>query len=194
MDLSRRALFRGRFSSNSIAIVQKVRMPWMVSSEVFTDHCSRCAKCIDVCPEQIIEKGDGGYPTVNFKHGECTFCAECVDVCSEPVFRNKEEKPWDLVANITEAFSSSSSVSLDGVCMAHQGVVCQSCKDVCDVRAIRMSYQSSTVPVPVIDDDVCTGCGACLSVCPTQAIQMSSIEKKNLMNNCAADQQTGVKE
>lgn len=192
MDLSRRALFRGRISSNSDANVQVIRMPWMVSSEVFTDHCSRCAKCIDVCPEKIIEQGDGGYPTVNFKRGECTFCAECVDVCAEPVFRNKDEKPWDLVASITDKVSSS-SVSLDGVCMAYQGVVCQSCKDVCDVRAIRMSYQTSTIPVPDIENDICTGCGACLSVCPTQAIQMHSIEKK-LMNNCIADQQAGIKE
>ncbi len=177
MDLSRRALFRGRFTSNPVQQVPTVRMPWMVSSELFTDQCSRCAECIDACPEGIIEKGDGGFPSVNFNQGECTFCAECVEVCQEPVFRSTEESPWDWIAKISESNQSSAghggmAVSLDGVCMAHQGVVCQSCKDVCDVRAIRMHYQTSAVATPVVDQEACTGCGACVSVCPTKAIDM----------------------
>ena len=191
MDLSRRALFRGRVKSDSASEIA-IRMPWMLSNEAFTDQCTRCAKCTEACPEQVIEKGDGGFPSVNFESGECTFCGDCVDVCPEPIFKDKEETPWNLKAVIAAGKSNHMAVSFDGVCMAHQGVVCQSCKDVCDVRAISMAYKTAT-PVPEISVDSCTGCGACVSVCPTSAIQMSDKESVTVLTQSESEQQESSK-
>ncbi|MFC3149588.1 ferredoxin-type protein NapF [Litoribrevibacter euphylliae] len=200
MDISRRSLFRGRISSGAKAPLEPIRMPWMIAMEDFTDLCSRCAKCVDQCPEGVIKKGDGGFPTVDFQKGECTFCAECVDVCPEPVFKATDEPPWHLTAVIAET-ANQVSVTFDGVCMAYQGVVCQSCKDACDVRAIQMKYLSSATPVPKIDVDACTGCGACVSVCPTNAIGIVEKAEESLSANGASTtnaqeaikQQKGVK-
>jgi ferredoxin-type protein NapF len=171
MDSSRRALFRGRFSQKG-KVQPVITMPWMLPLETFTDKCTRCSECIDVCPESVLEKGDGGFPTINFQKGECTFCGDCVDACDMPVFKSKEEKPWDLVAEIVK--DASASVSLDGACMAYQGVMCQSCKDVCDVRAVKLNYSALGMPVPEVNNELCTGCGACVSVCPTSAIKIQS--------------------
>lgn len=174
MDKARRALFRGRFASKKAAETQVIHMPWALSDDVFLDQCTRCNKCAEACPEQVIVKGDGGFPTVDFNQGECTFCGDCVTVCPEPIFNDQSESPWDLIAEITDA-SQHQSVSLDGVCMVQKGIVCQSCKDVCDVRAINMKYNQASMPEPVINNDVCNGCGACVSTCPTAAIHMISM-------------------
>jgi ferredoxin-type protein NapF len=82
--------------------------------------------------------------------------------CSEPAFDriafDTGATPWTLVAAIGEA------------CLARKNVVCQSCGDACAVRAIRFRPEPGRVPMPRLDPSACTGCGACVSVCPADAI------------------------
>jgi ferredoxin len=51
-------------------------------------------------------------------------------------------------------------------CVAWNGVVCMSCVFSCDDRAIRMDRRGR----PAIVEEACTGCAACVDVCPTRAI------------------------
>ncbi|MGF1699305.1 ferredoxin-type protein NapF [Photobacterium makurazakiensis] len=136
------------------------RMPWVVDEDVFTDSCTRCNKCISACETQIITKGDGGFPIVDFNRGECTFCYRCADSCPEPLFQPQTEQPWPLVAQINEG------------CLAHKNIECRSCGDMCDVQAIHFKLQFGGVAKPELNWVDCTGCGACVSVCPTSAITM----------------------
>ena len=77
---SRRQLLRGQFlqslhSENAkIQGINAIRPPWSVNEADFTDKCTRCGDCILVCETQIIVKGDGGFPEIQFDKGECTFC------------------------------------------------------------------------------------------------------------------------
>lgn len=72
--------------------------------------------------------------------------------------------------------SGSSSVSTGPVvlersaCVAWNGVVCMSCAFSCDDRAIRMDRRGR----PAVIDEACTGCAACVDVCPTRAITVPS--------------------
>ena len=136
------------------------RMPWVIDEETFTDTCTRCNKCINACETQIIAKGDGGFPTVDFQRGECTFCYRCAEACPEPLFQPQSEQPWPLVAQVNEG------------CLAHQNIECRSCGDACEVMAIRFKLQLGGVAKPELDTSVCTGCGGCVSVCPASAITM----------------------
>ncbi|MFC1748675.1 ferredoxin-type protein NapF [Pseudomonadota bacterium] len=156
--VSRAQFLRGDLRGKEVP----VRPPWAISEAAFTDSCSRCGDCIKVCTEKIIIKGRSGFPEVNFNLGECTFCGECVETCPEPLLFNdwQTTPPWDLKANINER------------CLAMQRVVCASCRDGCEVRAIRMRPQVGAVPIPEIDSTVCTGCGACFKACPDSAIDM----------------------
>jgi len=61
-------------------------------------------------------------------------------------------------------------ITIAGTCLARRGVVCQSCGDACPERAIRFSLQRGGAPLPAVDETRCTGCGACLEVCPADAI------------------------
>jgi len=154
VDLSRRQLFRGRVR----AITPQQRMPWQVEEALFTDRCTRCEACIKACPEQIVVSGEGGFPTVDFRRGECTFCQACVEACPEPVFRKVTEQPWQQQAQIAES------------CLTQQGVMCRSCEDMCEPQAILFPPRRAAIAQPEIDTDLCNGCGACVSVCPSHAI------------------------
>jgi len=159
MDAQRRNFLRGRFSANKTAVL----LPWLKSSREFYSQCSRCMECQSSCPENIIATDDYGYPQINFKYGECVFCGECTKACPASLFvTDLNTRPWKYIA------------SFGNTCLTIQGVSCQSCQDSCESRAIRFRYHVGLSPQPSLTADACTGCGACVSVCPTFAISIQA--------------------
>lgn len=168
--LSRRRFLRGEFLSSlqsknqQIQGMNRIRLPWAVESSLFTQGCTRCGDCITACETQILIRGDGGYPEIRFAQGECTFCQACVQICQQPIFRPFDETPWEHKVSITER------------CLAYGQVECRSCEDVCETRAIRFQRQLGKVAQPLLNLADCSGCGACIAVCPRDAINILNIE------------------
>ncbi|SFU81066.1 ferredoxin-type protein NapF [Halomonas korlensis] len=154
VDPSRRALLRGR-----LEYTPSLRPPWTRNEPDLMANCSQCGDCIQACETNIIVPDKAGFPRVDFQLGECTFCQACVEVCAEPVFHDPERTaPWRHVAEIGPA------------CLGPQGVYCRSCGESCEEGAIHFSFNAQRVPEPAVDTEACSGCGACVSVCPTQAV------------------------
>lgn len=154
VDVSRRGFLRGRPRPKA-----EIRPPWALAEAAFIDRCTRCNDCLPACPQAILIAGDGGYPTVDFSRAECTFCGECVKVCRpQALLRDNDRAPWTIKALISD------------LCLARRGVECRVCGDFCDVRAIRFTPRLGGSPLPEIATEQCTGCGACLAPCPSQAI------------------------
>lgn len=161
IDLARRNLFRGRKASTPSSVI---RLPWVVNEQHFIDGCTQCGDCIKSCEENIIVKGDGGFPEIDFSKGECTFCQECIEVCQQPLFINERDEyqtAWQL------------DIEIKNNCLAMNQVVCQSCQDSCETEAISFKYLQSKTPQPQIELDKCNGCGACVSVCPQASIVLT---------------------
>jgi len=137
-------------------------LPWIIDAQQFVEQCTQCADCISVCPENILFKGDGGFPNIDFNLGECDFCGKCADVCKEPIFSATIETPWHNKALITQA------------CLAHESIYCRSCAESCEVQAL--TFQLGISAVPMIDLELCTGCGACVAPCPTKAIEIKELK------------------
>lgn len=155
--LSRRRFLRGDFSSDADAL----RPPWAVPEGEFVHACSRCDACVRACPTAVLGRGSGGYPVVDFTRGECTFCGACAEACRDgALLRGPDAPPWSLRAGIGAA------------CLASQRVVCRTCGDMCEAGAIRFRPQAGGVALPQLDVAACSGCGACVAACPTQAISM----------------------
>lgn len=155
MDVARRGFLRGRFRQ----VAKVPRPPWALPHGAFEAACTRCDDCVRACPTRVIAKGDGGYPTLDFHQGECTFCGDCVSACKPAALvREADAVPWSLKAVISEG------------CITRQGVECRICGENCEVSAIRFRPTLGGISTPQLDDNVCTGCGACVAPCPVGAV------------------------
>jgi len=142
-----------------------VRPPYGLNESLFQSECVACESkaCVTSCDEQIIIIQDDGTPRLDFTNSGCTFCEECANVC-EPNVLNLEN------LHTSEHLNATFRISTEG-CVAHNGVICFSCKEPCIDDAILFNGMFN----PVIDMDKCTGCGFCLGRCPTQAINYDAI-------------------
>lgn len=139
------------------------RPPWALPEAAFQDLCTGCNDCIGACPTAILKKSRGGYPVVDFTGGECTFCGDCVPVCHPgALVRTGDGRPWNLLATVTAS------------CLSVTGVTCRICGDHCDGLAISFTISLGGRSRPIVDQALCTGCGACVAPCPVEAIAMIS--------------------
>ncbi|WP_378950665.1 ferredoxin-type protein NapF [Mesorhizobium sp. ANAO-SY3R2] len=155
-SLSRRALLLGHLASR-----QRFRIYPPEASEGGLNSCIGCGACVASCPTGIIVLADG-VPEIDLAKGECTFCGECSKGCPEPVF--------DAVSPVRFAHVAAISDS----CLARLGIACGICRDVCPEQAIRMRPRPGGIFVPEIDEDTCSGCGACIGICPATAIGVAA--------------------
>lgn len=156
-DANKRSLFRPKKTISTEHL-----LPWVIDAKQFLNDCTQCGDCLDVCPEQIIIKGDGGFPRVDFDLGECDFCGKCAGSCKAPIFTEITATPWQKKALI------------DVTCLANQNIYCRSCAESCEAQAL--TFQIGISAVPQIDNELCTGCGACVAPCPTNAIGVKELK------------------
>lgn len=158
-NVSRRALLFGRRGPSGQDDV--IRPPWALAADLFAGKCTGCAACVEACPENILILDTRKKARVDFSKGECTFCTDCAVPCKDgAIVITDLDQPWSL------------QVSIEGTCLAMKGVECRICDDQCDPRAIRFRVTSGGVSLPQLDQDVCTGCGACVAPCPVGAIEI----------------------
>jgi ferredoxin-type protein NapF len=164
VSLSRRSFLSGTFSSP----VVELPPPWALPQPLFAQTCSRCDACITACPSRIVRHGAGSFPCIDFLQGTgvCTFCGDCATACLPLALRRNADKPpwqppWQLKAG------------LGASCLAQRDVVCRSCGDACGEAAIRFRPQLGGAARPELDAARCTGCGACVGVCPVAAIKVT---------------------
>ncbi|MGQ3215482.1 MAG: ferredoxin-type protein NapF [Shinella sp.] len=148
--LSRRDFLRGGRQDASI----RIRPPGVEDATLAA--CTGCGACVEHCPAKIISLVDG-LPALDFTVGECTFCGACAASCPEPVFVEAASR-FDHIVAISEA------------CLPFQRVDCQACRDACPTAAIRFRPVRGGPFVPELLAEACTGCGACIAICPVGAV------------------------
>ena len=60
-------------------------------------------------------------------------------------------------------------------CLATKGVVCRTCSEHCEPRAIRFGLLPAGRAIPLIDDARRNACGDCVRVCPAQALALRMV-------------------
>ena len=185
MNHSRRALFLRPFKQPEQSVEQvylPLRPPWSLEDSDFIEQCIRCNHCVEVCEEKVIKIADGGYPELDFSQGECTFCEACVNACEEQyrqtLIQGKAVAKSPALVKHEDLSAFYFDLRIDESCLSKQNIARQSCQEVCESDSIRMKWLTS-IPVPELSLDDCTGCGACVSVCPSSSFKMSALTSPN---------------
>ena len=143
-----------------------VRPPYGKDETTFQKQCIGCddKACASACEEQIIVIRADGTPMLNFSKKGCTFCDACALVCKPGVLSLAHSHTADTI--------NARFIITPDACVAHNGVICFSCKEPCIDDAILFNGMFN----PVIDSDRCTGCGYCFGRCPTKAISYTGTQ------------------
>jgi len=152
---------------------QHIVPPGAKSWKLFSDNCTACGLCVNVCPNGVLRPSDalGRFmqPEMSFERGYCRpECNECGQVC-----------PTNAISLISKTQKSSTAIGhavcRNEICQLSNGKTCSKCVKVCPSGALSMA-QSPTGPIIVVDDERCIGCGACEYVCPIRPQSAIHIE------------------
>ena len=159
--LTRRSLLFGRSPAATPTATPALRPPWALEAPRFAELCTRCDDCVRACPEQVLLRGADGLPRFEPQRGECTFCGDCARACTSGALEGALTRPWELRATVSES------------CLSAHGIVCASCREVCPEQAIRVPPGGRAAAT--VDAERCSGCGACVGVCPASALALGPL-------------------
>jgi MauM/NapG family ferredoxin protein len=137
--------------------------PNAVSLELYLKKCNQCYQCVSVCPHEAIRVWRNensslfGFPVIVPREQPCLLCEDlpCVKSCDTGALIRQEIPNLNAVAVIHTQR-----------CLAYQGHFCITCVNSCPLtgQAIFRDLEGK----PVINSQVCTGCGICEAACPTE--------------------------
>lgn len=161
------SLFAG---SNNVCSI--IRPPGAVEEMNFLSRCLACGACIRACPTRALHpvpftEGLNRIftPRLEASIGYCTpECRACSHVC-----------PTNALLPVSAADKPYAKIGTGEInrqkCLAWTGKVrCLKCNNVCPYNAIQLEtivLNGQERDVPVVNEDLCTGCGKCQWVCPS---------------------------
>jgi MauM/NapG family ferredoxin protein len=183
-DLGRRHLVTGFIAGTLLLPVIKadaltkrdntgrlIRPPGAVPDALFNARCLACGQCMKACPTNALQPctlDDGlsrlSTPKVAPRIGGCEEkCYLCGHVC-----------PTNAIRKLTyeeKRFAKIGTAVIDRHrCLAwEQKKECLVCDEVCPYNAIvprTVETTKGAFKVPVVDEDICIGCGMCEQQCP----------------------------
>ena len=143
-----------------------IRPPYALDEGEFLQVCTRCDKCVDACPHDVIftlppRTGTRaqGTPALDLLNKGCRLCADwpCVAACEPgalkfPATEEAEEHPLPRLAHVH--INSST-------CLPYSGPECGACAASCPVPGTLVWHGTR----PEIEPGQCTGCGLCREAC-----------------------------
>jgi polyferredoxin len=148
-----------------------IRPPGALPEAGLFSRCVRCGECMAACPTNTLqpiwfESGFIGLfsPSVMPGHGPCDpHCNRCAEVCPTNAIRvlDKKERIWA---------KTGTAVILPHKCLAWEhDKKCMVCDEVCPYDAVKfIKKKDKPVPVPVVRENMCAGCGYCEYHCPVK--------------------------
>jgi ferredoxin-type protein NapG len=153
-----------------------LRPPGSASEADFASQCSRCGKCVEVCPAEAIRMDvsipresavAGGLPYIDPASRPCVMCDSlaCMNQCPSGALSVVARVDIDL----------GTAVWGEGKCTRSEGeepnAGCQMCVQECPLGSAAIELVDVNVETGlggrIEVKPACTGCGVCQSVCPT---------------------------
>jgi ferredoxin len=156
--------------------VEPIRPPGSIPEEQFLTRCLGCGECIKACPNHALQPSGfaGGFmllntprltPSIGYCQPGCTVCTNvCPSVAIRPV--PVGDKPY---------IKMGTAIVLKDHCYAWRGdMPCMVCMQKCSYQAITVQtfeIGNETISGPLVNKDLCTGCGACEKFCANKTYQ-----------------------
>lgn len=119
--------------------------------------CLGYGSCVKACPFDAIHVVDG---IAQVDKDACKACGKCIEVCPKNLI---EFIPYEAKVAVS---CSSKSMGKDVMKVCSVGCIgCHLCEKQCEFDAIHVENN-----VAHIDQEKCTGCGACAAKCPKKII------------------------
>jgi len=142
-------------------------------------HCTACQLCVSACPNHVLRPSEKlstlMQPEMTYENGFCRpECVECSKVC-----------PTDVISLTSLAEKSSIAIG-QAVWIKENCIVntdeqqCNACQRNCPTGAIiqvaRDPNNEKSLKIPVVDKEICIGCGACEYLCPARPFSAIYVE------------------
>jgi ferredoxin-type protein NapG len=138
-----------------------LRPPGALREQQFLDTCSRCRKCVEVCPAQCIKidfsgARGGGFPYIDPNEMPCVVCDGllCMHNCPSGA----------LVPTALAMIDMGTARWNPHTCVRRDGEDCRICVEHCPLGAVAIELRAGRVHVI---EGGCIGCGVCQHDCPT---------------------------
>ena len=179
--MDRRGFFKTGMDKVSRVVVQEmddkasamaahwIRPPYALNELEFLLTCTRCDKCLQACPYDVIfllparlGAKVAGTPALDLRNKGCHLCQDwpCVQVCEPGALQSAEPEDGE-----ERKLPRLAGVSINtGVCLPYSGPECGACASSCPVPGA-LIWDGVR---PHIDADRCSGCGLCREACITE--------------------------
>lgn len=171
----------------------KLRPPAALDEKEFLTRCIRCGLCVNACPFDTLKLAtfkDGGIeigtPFFIARDIPCEMCVDipCVVACPTRALET-ELVSTDNRLDINKARMGVAVVD-DKNCVAYFGIQCDACYRACPLmdEAIFIDYKRNERTgkhaklLPIVDSEVCTGCGKCEKACITEKAAITVIPRE----------------
>jgi MauM/NapG family ferredoxin protein len=163
-----------------------LRPPGALDELEFLTKCTRCDKCMPACPENaiLIAPPSAGLalktPYLDPRSVPCFLCTSlpCIAACEDgALIWPKRTLAGGTVIDGPRAVHMGTARVKQTRCVTWETVdrgarACRICVDRCPYpeEALRISEprEGETIGHPVVDAEICTGCGICVFACPAE--------------------------
>ncbi|ARJ56560.1 ferredoxin-type protein NapG [Campylobacter cuniculorum] len=157
-----------------------LRPPGGEDEERFLSECIRCGLCVKACPydtlklANLFDSAKNGTPFFEPRKTACELCEDipCIRDCPTGALDKKYLKMDKGYAQLKMGIAVVDNAN----CIAHWGIQCDACYRACPLidKALKVELKHNertakhVFMVPVVDNDICVGCGKCEKVCITE--------------------------
>ncbi|MFV0480504.1 MAG: ferredoxin-type protein NapG [Campylobacteraceae bacterium] len=180
------SLVWGAFLNNQAKASFILRPPGARDEKEFLKSCIRCGLCVEACPfdtlklATVVTRVPVGTPYFTPREIPCEMCTDipCVPICPT---KSLDPSLVSTIKNGAESLDITKArmgvAVVDTLnCLAYLGIRCEACYRACPLidKAITIEYKHNERTgkhahlLPIVHNDVCTGCGKCERACITE--------------------------